>query len=269
MAENASPSIDPRMNPMKAAPNEHSHINRVIAVMSGKGGVGKSTVTGLLASAMARKGFAVGILDADITGPSIPKLFDVHGRLTAPHDAIEPAESKEGIKMVSTNLMIDREDMPVAWRGPILSNVVKQFFDETNWGDIDYLFVDMPPGTSDVTLTAFQLLPVDGAIIVTSPQDLVEMIVDKAVNLAAEMHVPILGMVENMALFKCPDCGKEHYLFGEPKGAALAEHRHIPSYAMMPIDPDFAKNADAGRIYDCNADEALAAIVAQIESVQY
>jgi Mrp family chromosome partitioning ATPase len=251
-----NPEFDPRIPP-KVKPNEHSQVKKVIAVISGKGGVGKSTVTGLLASAMQRTGASVGIMDSDITGPSIPKAFGVHERLGTDGTAIIPSKAANGIEMVSTNLILEREDMPVVWRGPILSNVVRQFFGETNWGDIDYLFVDMPPGTADVTLTAFQALPIDGAIVVTSPQDLVEMIVDKAVNMAREMHVPILGIVENMAAFTCPDCGKTHYLFGEPKGEKLAHDRDIPAYGMLPINPKVAELEDAGRIYEANEDEAL------------
>lgn len=251
-----NPEYDPRIPP-KVKPNEHSKVKKVIAVISGKGGVGKSTVTGLLASAAHRTGASVGVMDSDITGPSMPKAFGVSGRLGTDGKGIIPLESENGIKMVSTNLILERPDMPVVWRGPILSNVVRQFFGETNWGDIDYLFVDMPPGTADVTLTAFQALPIDGAIVVTSPQDLVEMIVDKAVNMAREMRIPILGIVENMAAFTCPDCGKTHYLFGKPKGQELAKARNIPAYAMLPIDPHVAELEDAGRIYEANEDEAL------------
>lgn len=264
MAENEAPqqapkpdlAFDPRIPP-KVQPNANSQIKRVIAVISGKGGVGKSTVTGLLASAVARTGASVGIMDSDITGPSMPKAFGITERLGTDGQAMIPAETAQGIKMVSTNLILERDDMPVVWRGPILSNVVRQFFGEANWGTLDYLFVDMPPGTSDVTLTAFQALPIDGVVVVTSPQDLVEMIVDKAVNMAREMNVPIIGIVENMAAFTCPDCGTTHYLFGKPKGLELAHKRGIPSYAMLPIDPHVAELEDAGRIYEANQDEAL------------
>ncbi|MGI6591007.1 MAG: Mrp/NBP35 family ATP-binding protein [Eggerthellaceae bacterium] len=260
MAENEAPKPDPAFDPRippKEKPNDKSHIGKVIAVISGKGGVGKSTVTGLLASAAARTGARVGIMDSDITGPSMPKTFGVTTRLGTDGEGLIPSETAHGIKMVSTNLVLERDDMPVVWRGPILSNVVRQFFSETNWGDIDYLFVDMPPGTADVTLTAFQALPIDGVVVVTSPQDLVEMIVDKAVNMAREMDVPLIGIVENMAAFTCPDCGKTHYLFGEPKGRKLAEERSIPSYATLPIDPRVAQLEDAGRIEEADEDEAL------------
>lgn len=259
-APQPNPEFDPRIPP-KEKPNEGSHIGKVIAVISGKGGVGKSTVTGLLASAVARTGASVGIMDSDITGPSMPKAFGVSERLSTDGQAMIPSVTPEGIKMVSTNLILERDDLPVVWRGPILSNVVRQFFGETNWGSLDYLFVDMPPGTADVTLTAFQALPIDGVVVVTSPQDLVEMIVDKAVNMAREMNVPIIGIVENMAAYTCPDCGKTQYLFGKPKGAELAKKRGIPSYAMLPIDPRVAEREDAGRIYDANEDEALAPVL--------
>lgn len=259
-APQPNPEFDPRIPP-KEKPNDSSRIGKVIAVISGKGGVGKSTVTGLLASAVARTGAKVGIMDSDITGPSMPKAFGVSERLSTDGQAMIPSETPEGIKMVSTNLILERDDLPVVWRGPILSNVVRQFFGETNWGNLDYLFVDMPPGTADVTLTAFQALPIDGVVVVTSPQDLVEMIVDKAVNMAREMNVPIVGIVENMATYTCPDCGKTQYLFGKPKGADLAKKRGIPAYAMLPIDPRVAELEDAGRIYDANEDQALAPVL--------
>ncbi|WP_334099637.1 P-loop NTPase, partial [Gordonibacter pamelaeae] len=198
--EDAGPSTFPT--------NARTNIKHVIGVVSGKGGVGKSLVTSLLASQMQKKGFSVGILDADVTGPSIPKTFGITNPLTADADGIVPAQTASGIKVVSVNLMLPKDDIPVAWRGPVVSGIIKQFWGEVSWGDIDYLFVDMPPGTSDVFLTVFQSLPVDGIVTVSAPQELVAMIVGKAVNLAHDLKVPVVGLVENMAYFKCDECGK-------------------------------------------------------------
>jgi len=263
-------SISPKLSATKDAPNANSKIDRIIAVVSGKGGVGKSTVSSMLACALQRQGKRVGIMDADVTGPSIPKAFGVNARLMGDADGnIVMPRSANGIPMISTNLMLDNPSQAVAWRGPVVSGVLKQFFSETNWGELDYLVVDMPPGTSDVALTVFQSLPVDGIIVVTSPQDLVEMIVDKAIDLAGSMHVPVLGIVENMASFTCPDCGSTHYLFGEPKGAQLAQERGIPAYATLPINPTFAALADAGRVEECNVDDALAPILEQVANIHY
>lgn len=262
--------ISPKLSATKDAPNANSKIGRVIAVVSGKGGVGKSTVSSMLACALRRQGKRVGIMDADVTGPSIPKAFGMDERLYGDVDGnIIPPVTRFGIPVVSTNLMLERPGQAVAWRGPVLNGVLKQFFGQTNWGELDYLVVDMPPGTSDVALTVFQSIPVDGIVVVTSPQDLVEMIVDKAIDLASGMHVPVLGIVENMASFECPDCGSTHYIFGEPKGAALAQARGIPAYAMLPINPAFAALADAGRVEECNCDGALAPILDQITSIEY
>ena len=209
--------------PSTLAPNKRTNVKHVIGVVSGKGGVGKSLVTSLLASEMNKRGHKVAILDADITGPSIPKSFGVDSRLTADADGINPAKSASGIEVMSVNLMLPEGDMPVAWRGPVVTGAIKQFWQEVNWGDVDYMFVDMPPGTSDVFLTVFQSLPVDGIVTVSAPQELVAMIVGKAVNLAKSLEVPVVGLVENMAYFKCDECGKEHHIFGEPQGAAVAE----------------------------------------------
>lgn len=247
--------------------NSRSNIQHVIGVVSGKGGVGKSLVTSLLASEMQKRGKKVAILDADVTGPSIPKTFGITNPLTADADGILPAQTQSGIKVMSTNLMLPKDDIPVAWRGPVVSNAIKQFYSETNWGEIDYMFVDMPPGTSDVLLTVFQSLPIDGIVTVSAPQELVAMIVGKAVNLAHDMDVALLGLVENMAYFKCEDCGKEHHIFGEPQGAAVAERYRIPAYATLPIDPSFARLCDAGKVEDYDVAGALDAIVAQIEAV--
>ena len=245
--------------------NSRSNIKHVIGVVSGKGGVGKSLVTSLLASEMQKRGKNVGILDADVT---IPKTFGITTPLTADADGILPGQTQSGIKVMSTNLMLPKDDIPVAWRGPVVSNAIRQFYSETNWGEIDYLFVDMPPGTSDVLLTVFQSLPVDGIVTVSAPQELVAMIVGKAVNLAPDMNVELLGLVENMAYFECPDCGKRHPIFGDPQGAAVAERYDIPAYATLPIDPSFARLCDAGKVEDYDVAGALDPIIAQIEAAK-
>ena len=237
--------------PSTLAPNKRTNVKHVIGVVSGKGGVGKSLVTSLLASEMNKRGHKVAILDADITGPSIPKSFGVDSRLTADADGINPAKSASGIEVMSVNLMLPEGDMPVAWRGPVVTGAIKQFWQEVNWGDVDYMFVDMPPGTSDVFLTVFQSLPVDGIVTVSAPQELVAMIVGKAVNLAKSLEVPVVGLVENMAYFKCDECGKEHHIFGEPQGEAVAKRYDIPSFATLPIDPSFARLVDEGKCIGC------------------
>lgn len=229
-------------------PNELSKVRYVIAVMSGKGGVGKSLVTALTAAAMGRAGYHVGILDADVTGPSIPKMFGVSGKIRGTESGAYPLPSDGGIDVMSVNLMLKSEEDPVVWRGPVISGVVKQFWSEIIWQDIDYLFVDMPPGTGDVPLTVFQSLPVDGILVVTSPQELVSMIVKKAVNMARLMKVPILGIIENMAFFRCPDCGKEHRLFGESHLPAIAAQYDLPVLGHIPIDPAIAAACDTGQI---------------------
>ncbi len=243
-----------------------SNIKHVIAVVSGKGGVGKSLVTSLLASQMQKRGFKVGILDADVTGPSIPKTFGITGHVVADIDGIFPAQTESGIKVMSVNLLLPSEDAPVAWRGPVVSGIISQFWGETHWGDIDYLFVDMPPGTSDVFLTVFQQLPVDGIVTVSAPQELVAMIVGKAVNLAHSLNVPVIGLVENMAYFKCDECGKKHFIFGDPQGEAVSKKYDIPAYATLPIDPSFASLCDAGKVEDYDVEGALDTIVEQVEA---
>ena len=250
--------------PEHDAPNPNSSVKKVIGVVSGKGGVGKSMTSALLACAMARRGYHCGILDADITGPSIPKSFGVDSRLTADADGINPAKSASGIEVMSVNLMLPEGDMPVAWRGPVVTGAIKQFWQEVNWGDVDYMFVDMPPGTSDVFLTFFQSLPVDGIVTVSAPQELVAMIVGKAVNLAKSLEVPVVGLVENMAYFKCEDCGKEHHIFGEPQGAAVAEKYDIPAVATLPMDPTFARLVDEGKVEAYEVEGALDGIIDQI-----
>lgn len=244
----------------------HSNIKHVIAVVSGKGGVGKSLVTSLLASQMQKRGFKVGILDADVTGPSIPKTFGITGHVVADINGIFPAQTESGIKVMSVNLLLPSEDAPVAWRGPVVSGIISQFWGETHWGDIDYLFVDMPPGTSDVFLTVFQQLPVDGIVTVSAPQELVAMIVGKAVNLAHSLNVPVIGLVENMAYFKCDECGKKHFIFGDPQGEAVSKKYDIPAYATLPIDPSFASLCDAGKVEEYDVEGALDTIVEQVEA---
>lgn len=254
--------------PSTFEPNKKSTIKHVIGVVSGKGGVGKSLVTSLIASELAKRGNNVAILDADVTGPSIPKSFGIHGHLLADQDGIYPAESESGIKVMSVNLMLPEEDMPVAWRGPVITGILRQFWQETNWGEIDYMLIDMPPGTSDVFLTVFQSFPVDGIITVSAPQELVAMIVGKAVNLAHNLNVPVIGLVENMAYFKCDDCGKEHHIFGEPQGPAVAEKYKIPAVATLPIDPKFAKLVDEGKVDQYDVEGKLDDILDQVEKAQ-
>ena len=228
--------------------NPHSVIHHVIGVVSGKGGVGKSMVTSQLAVTMARMGYRVGIMDADITGPSIPKAFGIHERAMGSEMGIMPAISNTGISIMSLNLLTENETDPVVWRGPIIGGVVKQFWTDVCWGEIDYLFVDMPPGTGDVALTVFESLPVDGIIMVTSPQDLVGMIVTKAVKMAQMMHVPVLGLVENFSYLTCPDCGKKLEVFGHSHSAEVAAANGISLLAQLPIDPDLATACDEGKL---------------------
>ena len=229
--------------------NEYSSVKKVIGVVSGKGGVGKSFVTASLASAMRKKGYEVGILDADITGPSIPKMYGVHGPATGSEMGIYPIAADDGTKIMSINLLMDDEEAPVVWRGPVIAGTVKQFWSDVVWGDLDYLFVDMPPGTGDVPLTVFQSLPVDGIIIVTSPQELVQMIVKKAYHMAGMMNIPVLGVVENYSFLKCPDCGKEIKIFGESNIDEAASELALQVLGKMPLDPAYAELADQGLFY--------------------
>lgn len=231
-----------------ADPNPKSNVKKVIGVVSGKGGVGKSLATSLLASAFAQLGKRVGILDADITGPSIPRMFGIHDQAMGSPDGLIPAQAADGTKIMSTNLLLGNETDPVIWRGPVIAGVVKQFWSDVVWGDIDYLFVDMPPGTGDVPLTVFQSLPVDGIIVVTSPQELVSMIVAKAVNMAKALNVPVMGLVENMSYFICPNCNEKHYIFGETKLDALAKEFGISATAQIPMDPHIAELCDEGHV---------------------
>ena len=232
----------------RAPANGLSHIGKVIAVVSGKGGVGKSTVTASLAAAMAKRGYKVGIMDADITGPSIPAAFGVHTKAEGSELGIYPAETKTGIEIMSLNLLTENETDPVVWRGPVIAGAVKQFWTDVIWGDVDYLFVDMPPGTGDVPLTVFQSLPVDGILIVTSPQELVSMIVGKAVNMAKKMDVPIIGLIENMSYLECPDCGRKISVFGESKVEEVGKEYGIPVLAQIPIRPEIAGSVDEGTV---------------------
>lgn len=230
--------------------NADSSIKKVIGVVSGKGGVGKSFVTASLANEMASKGYRVGILDADITGPSIPRMYGIKGAAQADDSGIYPILTKNKIKIMSINLLLPQEESPVIWRGPILANMVKQFWTDVIWGELDYLFVDMPPGTGDVPLTVFQSLPVDGIVIVSSPQDLVHMIVKKAYNMANMMHIPVIGLVENYSFVKCPDCGKEIHVFGESKIEAVGQELGVPVMAKMPLEPELAAIVDEGGFAD-------------------
>ena len=250
--------------PQHEPPHAKSHIKKVIGVVSGKGGVGKSMTSAMMAVSMRRKGYKVGVLDADITGPSIPKLFGVHGPAMGTEDGINPVESHTGIKIMSINLLLEDEEAPVVWRGPVIAGAVKQFWQEVIWDDVDFLFVDMPPGTGDVPLTVFQTLPVDGVIIVTSPQDLVSMIVAKAVKMANMMHIPVLGFVENYSYLRCPDCGKKISVFGKSHLDEIAAQFDLPILARLPIDPAVAEAYDNGQMETVNT-EALSAAVEAIE----
>lgn len=233
-------------------PNEMSQIKKVIGVVSGKGGVGKSLVTSLLAVLSRRKGYKTAIMDADITGPSIPKAFGLHGHAEASEWGLFPVKTAAGIGVMSLNLLMKNETDPVVWRGPLISGAVKQFWTDVIWGDVDYMFIDMPPGTGDVALTVFQSIPVDGIVIVASPQELVGMIVEKAVNMAKMMDVPVLALVENMSYITCPDCGKEIHLFGESHIDEIAKKHGVETVARMPIDPKLAAACDAGTIESFN-----------------
>ena len=226
--------------------NAASKVRRVIAVASGKGGVGKSFVTSMLAVAASRRGLAVGILDADITGPSIPKAFGVTGGTVQGEQGIEPAVSNGGIRIMSLNMLVEDPSAPVVWRGPVIAGAVKQFWTDVHWGGLDVMFVDMPPGTGDVPLTVFQSLPVDGVVVVSSPQRLVEMIVGKSVKMAQMMDKKVLGLVENMSYFTCPNCSARHHIFGESAADEIAGKFGIPNTLKLPVNPDFAKAIDAG-----------------------
>ena len=228
------------------APHEMSKIKKVIAVVSGKGGVGKSMITALLAVEMQRRGFSTAVLDADVTGPSIPRAFGLRGLAAGDASGIFPMRTKTGIEVISMNLLLENAEDPVLWRGPIIGGVVDQFWTDVVWGDVDYMFIDMPPGTGDVPLTVFQTIPVDGIVVVASPQELVGMIVEKAVRMADLMKIPVLALVENMAYFECPNCGERHYIYGESHADEIAKKHGIELVAKMPIAPKLAAACDAG-----------------------
>lgn len=244
-------------------PHELSNIKKVIGVVSGKGGVGKSLVTSMLAVTMNRRNHNVAVLDADITGPSIPKAFGVKEKAKSNSMGIIPSKTKTGIEIMSVNLLLENDTDPVIWRGPIVAGVVKQFWTEVIWENVDYMFVDMPPGTGDVPLTVFQSLPVDGIIVVTSPQELVSMIVEKAVKMAESMNIPIIGVVENMSYFKCTECDKEHKIFGESNIDEITKKHNIEVLAKLPIDPNIALSIDKGlvELIDNKAFNNIAAIL--------
>lgn len=252
----------------KLKPGKGSNIKHVIGVLSGKGGVGKSLVSGLLASEMARQGFKCAVLDADITGPSIPKIFGVKEKAGASEtgDAILPVTAKNGVKIMSLNLLLEHENDPVIWRGALITSAVSQFWTDVLWGDIDYMFIDMPPGTGDVTMTVFQSLPIDGIVIVSSPQELVGMIVGKAVKMAGKMEVPVLGLVENMSYLKCPDCSKEIELFGKSHLYETAAEFSITPAVKLPLDPATAKACDDGRVFDIK-EPALESLINKIKAL--
>ncbi|MGD9605277.1 MAG: P-loop NTPase [Bacilli bacterium] len=240
--------------------NDLSKINKVYGIISGKGGVGKSLITSLLAVAIAKTGNKVGILDADVTGPSIPKIFGVHEKAKANEFGIFPAKTKLGIDIMSVNLLLEHDTDPVVWRGPIISNTVKQFWSDVIWKDIDFLFIDMPPGTGDVPITVFQSIKIDGIIVVTSPQELVSMIVSKAVKMAKMMNIPILGIVENMSYFKCPDNGRKYQVFGESHIDEIAKQQNLRILAKIPIDGNLSKICDLGKIEDYYCQEIEEAV---------
>lgn len=240
--------------------NQFSTIKNVIGVVSGKGGVGKSFVTAMLAVLLNRKGYRVGILDADVTGPSIPKMFGITRKAMANEFGIIPESTANNIKLMSVNLLLETEETPVIWRGPILANTVKQFWTEVVWDDLDYIFIDMPPGTGDVPLTVFQSIPLDGIVIVTSPQDLVSMVVKKAYNMAKLMNIPIIGLVENMSFVKCPDCGKEINIFGDSKLKDISNEIGIDILGRIPIDPVIAKLVDEGNFEEFSCDCLMDAV---------
>ncbi|MEE1315591.1 MAG: Mrp/NBP35 family ATP-binding protein [Faecalimonas sp.] len=247
---------------MRIPANEYTHIKKVIGVISGKGGVGKSMVTASLARLMRAQGYSVGIMDADITGPSIPKMYGLHEHAVGNELGLFPCVAEDGTRIMSINLLLETEDTPVIWRGPIIAGVVKQFWEEVMWGDLDYLFVDMPPGTGDVPLTVFQSLPLDGVVIVTSPQDLVQMIVKKAFYMARQMNVPVLGMVENYSYLECPDCGKKISVFGESHIDDIAKEIGVEVLGKMPIDPKLAEMVEQEKFYEVENDYLQGALEA-------
>ena len=246
--------------------NEHSSVKNVIGIVSGKGGVGKSLVTAMLAVLMRRKGYSTGILDSDITGPSIPRMFGVSSKAKGNELGILPEKTKSNLSIMSVNLLLEQEDMPVIWRGPILANTVKQFWKDVLWGELDYLFIDMPPGTGDVPLTVFQSIPLDGIIIVTSPQELVSMIVRKAFHMAKQMNIPVLGIVENLSYVKCPDCGRQVNIFGQSNINETAGEIGTEVLGRIPVDPQITELTDLGRFEEFTCDY-LSDAAARIEKI--
>lgn len=264
-AQNCGERTEPQS--LLVRPNPHARVGKVIAVCSGKGGVGKSMVTALLASAAQKKGLRAGVLDADITGPSIPKMFGVHERAKGDQSGVYPVPSSGGVQLMSLNLLLDNETDPVIWRGPLITGTVKQFWSEVIWDDVDMLFVDMPPGTGDVTLTVFQSLPVDGIVFVTTPQELVGMIVQKAVKMAQMMNLPLAALVENMSYFVCPDCGKEHEIFGPSRAEQTAQTFRIPAVARLPLNADISAAADRGGVEGLSLPQ-LEPVLAALENIK-
>lgn len=261
----AADCADRKKESFLEAPHELSQIKKVIGVVSGKGGVGKTLVTSLLAVSMQRAGYKTAILDADVTGPSIPRAFGIRQKASGSELGIFPARSKTGISIMSSNLLLESDTDPVIWRGPVIAGMVKQFWTDVIWGDVDYMFVDLPPGTGDVPLTVFQSIPLDGIVIVTSPQELVGMIVEKAVNMAGMMDIPVLALVENMSFFRCPDCQKEYSVFGESHVAEIAEKHGIGVVCKMPINPKLAAATDAGTI-ELFEDDSLNELVSMLKA---
>ena len=255
MADSLDEAVEKKFSkkPQKFETNEKNHIKHIIGVISGKGGVGKSFVTSMLACNLSKRGFKVGILDSDITGPSIPKSFGIKNEVSGTKELMYPPVSSTGIKVMSINLMLEDPTQPVLWRGPVIGNVIKQFYCESYWGDLDYLFIDMPPGTGDVALTVFQSIPVDGAVIVSTPQDLVKMIVGKAVHMCEMMNVPILGLVENMSYMECSCCNNKLYPFGKSKLEDVAEEYNILALGKTPINPEFAELIDNGKVEEIDS----------------
>jgi Mrp family chromosome partitioning ATPase len=241
-------NLDPNFNPFKARPKKGTKIKKVIAVISGKGGVGKSTVAALLASHAQKAGYATGLIDGDIVGPSMGQLFNVHTAAFGDDAGIQPFVTPSGLKLITSNMLVETETTPILWRGALITNAVKQFYTDVAWGELDLMVVDMPPGTGDIALTVFQSLPIDGIIVVTTPQDLVSMIVSKAIEMANKMNVPMLGLIENMSYLDCEECGHRHYPFGQSKLTELAEKYGLPVIAQLPIIPLFNQMADQGRI---------------------
>lgn len=274
MSENANSQPMPEIKIKRAAkqpdpktpPHPGTNVKKVIAVVSGKGGVGKSLITSLLAVNMNCHGFKTAIMDADITGPSIPKAFGLSGRPSADEGGLYPLTSRDGVDVMSINFLLENESDPVIWRGPVISGAVSQFWTDVNWGEKDYMFIDMPPGTGDVPLTVFQSLPIDGIIVVTSPQELVSMIVEKAVKMAEMMNIPVLGIVENMSYTVCPHCGEKTYIFGESHIEDIAGKFGIETVAKLPIDPRLAALCDAGKIEDFKVDN-LHSIVKMLRNI--